>query len=518
MCLNPFLLFLFLQGFSWDNFNFQQFLPLLISNLVVVGVFLFFSVNNTKTIKHHEQHIALTDNTTGSGNTAIGSFALENNTSGENNAALGAGALFENTVGNQNAAVGRNALRLATGSNNTAIGYESGRDVTDADKNTFVGNNTGRGITTGNGNTVIGANVTGLSATLTNTIIIADGDGNQRIYVNKGGDVGINNQNPTATLHVTNSGDNDNAQVIIPNLELFNGGNFAYYNSTQNYGPASNLFNDAADTGGDSFHAYRTNAGQDWGIGYSFDNDYTITQVRFQARGNGGWFGRTGGGQIQIWKDGAMVAASTTIAAAAGNGQWTTAYTPNVVGDEVRYIFLGGVDTQRNDGIFNASEFEIIGQVPEADKITLKIEGRSELDGLVQLSSLGAGTLETHADGNVSVSSDERLKNIRGEFTKGLDALLNIQPIQYRWNTTSGLDPQGLYTGFSAQNVQQHLPEAVGQDTRGYLTLSDRPLLAAMTNALKELHAQNEVLTQQNDSLKAALEALEKRLEALEKN
>jgi len=58
MCLNPFLLLLFLKGFSWDNFNFQQFLPLLISNLVVVGVFLFFSVNNTKTIKHHEQHIA----------------------------------------------------------------------------------------------------------------------------------------------------------------------------------------------------------------------------------------------------------------------------------------------------------------------------------------------------------------------------------------------------------------------------------------------------------------------------
>ena len=57
----------------------------------------------------------------------------------------------------------------------------------------------------------------------------------------------------------------------------------------------------------------------------------------------------------------------------------------------------------------------------------------------------------------------------------------------------------------------------MGQDARGYLTLSDRPLLAAMTNALRELHAQNEILTQENQALQAALKAIEKRLEKLEK-
>ena len=33
------------------------------------------------------------------------------------------------------------------------------------------------------------------------------------------------------------------------------------------------------------------------------------------------------------------------------------------------------------------------------------------------------------------------------------------------------------------------MPLAVGKDARGYLTLSDRPILGATVNAIKELHA-----------------------------
>ena len=46
------------QDFSMDEFDIEEFLPLLISNLIIIAVFLFFLVNNTKTIKHNEQHIA----------------------------------------------------------------------------------------------------------------------------------------------------------------------------------------------------------------------------------------------------------------------------------------------------------------------------------------------------------------------------------------------------------------------------------------------------------------------------
>jgi len=108
-------------------------------------------------------------------------------------------------------------------------------------------------------------------------------------------------------------------------------------------------------------------------------------------------------------------------------------------------------------------------------------------DGSLQLNKYGAGTLTTDANGNVTLSSDERLKNIQGDFTKGLSAIMGLVPINYTWKASTGLDTVNTYTGFSAQNVQQYIPEAVGSSSDGTLTLQDRPLLATLVNAIKEL-------------------------------
>ena len=120
--------------------------------------------------------------------------------------------------------------------------------------------------------------------------------------------------------------------------------------------------------------------------------------------------------------------------------------------------------------------------------------------GTVRFANFGAGTLTTDANGNVSVSSDERLKNITGTFTKGLAALTKIIPIAYRWNEGSGLDTQNIYYGFSAQNIQQAIPEAVGMDKNGFLTLSDRPILAATINAIKEQELRIDMQNKQIES------------------
>ncbi len=111
------------------------------------------------------------------------------------------------------------------------------------------------------------------------------------------------------------------------------------------------------------------------------------------------------------------------------------------------------------------------------------------VSGTLQFSSLGSAgaTLITDSLGNVTVSSDERLKNIDGDFTLGLDAVKGLTPINYHWNAISGLDMTNQYTGFSAQNVQSVIPEAVATDSRGYLTLADRPIIAALVNAVKEI-------------------------------
>jgi hypothetical protein len=102
---------------------------------------------------------------------------------------------------------------------------------------------------------------------------------------------------------------------------------------------------------------------------------------------------------------------------------------------------------------------------------------------------LGAGTVTSDASGNLSVSSDTRLKTIDGDFTRGIEAIRSLTPILYHWNETSGLDQLNQYAGFSAQQVQAAIPEAVGEDDRGFLTLSDRALIAATVNAVKQLDA-----------------------------
>lgn len=103
--------------------------------------------------------------------------------------------------------------------------------------------------------------------------------------------------------------------------------------------------------------------------------------------------------------------------------------------------------------------------------------------GGVRFANFGAGTANFDANGNLSSASDERLKNIEGHFSKGLSELAVVQPIIYKWKEESGLDTEHVYVGFSAQNVQQSIPEAVGEK----FALSDRAIIAALVNAVKEL-------------------------------
>ena len=127
--------------------------------------------------------------------------------------------------------------------------------------------------------------------------------------------------------------------------------------------------------------------------------------------------------------------------------------------------------------------------------------------GTVRLENYGSGTLQTDVNGNLTVSSDERLKNVQGEFARGLDAIREIEPITYRWKSISGLETVTEYAGFSAQNINGAIPEAVGEDSRGYKTLSDRPILAAVVNAVKELDERTGLLESLNNILSSEVAA-----------
>lgn len=157
--------------------------------------------------------------------------------------------------------------------------------------------------------------------------------------------------------------------------------------------------------------------------------------------------------------------------------------------------------------------------------------------GGVRFATLGSGTVVSDASGNLSVSSDERLKNIQGTFSRGISDIKGISPISYKWKNDTGYDTVSVYYGFSAQNVQENIPEAVGLDSKGYLTLNDRPIIATLINAVKEqqqiIEAQNkrvelleagmrnrdqtmDVLKVENEQLRLKAQDMNKRIESLE--
>lgn len=111
--------------------------------------------------------------------------------------------------------------------------------------------------------------------------------------------------------------------------------------------------------------------------------------------------------------------------------------------------------------------------------------------GALRLNNYGAGTLSTDASGNVTASSDARLKTNLRTFARGLADVIKLAPKTYNWNETSGMDTDNDYVGFVAQDVQSAIPEAVyeGKDANKTLTLNDRAILAALVNAVKELNA-----------------------------
>ena len=128
--------------------------------------------------------------------------------------------------------------------------------------------------------------------------------------------------------------------------------------------------------------------------------------------------------------------------------------------------------------------------------------------------------------------SDKRLKEDVKEYNKGLDALMQINTISYKYNGKGGIDNMGrTHVGLFAQELQQIAPELVTsedyytvdevtnektfEDT--YLQINDTGIKYLIINAVQE---QQEIIDGLNDKLEAqddVISSLVVRLEALEK-
>jgi trimeric autotransporter adhesin len=158
---------------SLDNGT-PSLLPFIISNTTSLGIgSSALTSNSSGNYNTALGYWSFYSNTTGSWNTASGNESLASNSTGNSNSAFGAGALKFNTTGANNTSIGGNSLYFnTTGIQNTAAGASSLSSNTTGNYNTAAGINTLAYNSTGSSNTAIGYAAGPLINNLNNTTAI----------------------------------------------------------------------------------------------------------------------------------------------------------------------------------------------------------------------------------------------------------------------------------------------------------------------------------------------------------
>ena len=293
---------------------------------------------------------------------------------------------------------------------------------------------------------------TGIFRSGTNTLNFSTG-GVERYRVDSNGNVGIGTTSPTQKLHVVGnilaSGSGTFANIGVTNISASGNitalGNIGIGTTS----PSSKVDISGSDINGNSL---LLRSGDQF-------NESDSTQIRFG-------YNNTNQYVHSIRTRHSITDANNSI----DFFLWNTANDLNT---------LGSKHVMTLEGTGNVG----IGTTNPTAKLHVLASGTQPI---LRLQGLGAGSLHTDAGGNVTVSSDERLKNNIDPYKLGMDAILNIEPKYFSWNPSSGYESENIHIGFIAQNVKSVIPQAVGQNSNGYLTLDDRAILATLVNALKE--------------------------------
>jgi len=131
--------------------------------------------------------------------------------------AIGDGAMDNDSSTNWgNVAVGALTVKkLTTGGYNTIIGTYTADSLTTGSYNTFLGQNTGQGLQTGSYNTIIGAQILGVTPGVSNSIMLADGQGNTRLFSDAVGDIGVGTLTPHSLFQVTQPASNGTGTASV---------------------------------------------------------------------------------------------------------------------------------------------------------------------------------------------------------------------------------------------------------------------------------------------------------------
>ncbi len=287
----------------------------------------------------------------------------------------------------------------------------------------------------------------------------------QRMIIAANGKVGVGTGTPSASLHIAPPNlvptvyvPMGTAQEIVTGFEAYSNANLTLYNATQKYGANALLFNSATESHTAVNHILRYSDGQDWGVGYRFNTPYFITGLRLQGRDDP-LQTRTGGGEFRVYRNGALVFTSATIASpATAPAGWTTAVTPNLIADEVRYIFANGANSDAGDGMFNASEFEITGQ---------QLSGEKEI-GLVSEGNVGIKTVSpTQA---LDVAGQARIRTLKP--ATGLASVVVATASGVLQTIRSGSYNETIHISTDVTAAQSYSDKKIHIEPNGKLTLN----------------------------------------------
>ena len=126
----------------------------------------------------------------------------------------------------------------------------------------------------------------------------------------------------------------------------------------------------------------------------------------------------------------------------------------------------------------------------------------------------GTGSAQKNGGGSWAAISDARIKDVTGDYTRGLDAVLQLRPIIYRYKANDTVHPAELsphknaaeigqrFVGLVAQEAETVFPDMVskgpgfidGQAVTDLRALDVSELLYALVNSVKELKAEIEAL------------------------
>ena len=90
-----------------------------------------------------------------------------------------------------------------------------------------------------------------------------------------------------------------------------------------------------------------------------------------------------------------------------------------------------------------------------------------------------------------------------------MSQILRINPIRYRYKADNamGIRDTDEHIAVVAQEVQQVIPEAVTENSKGYLLVNNDPIIWSMLNAIKE---QQEEIRALKSELRATQRSLQK--------